>query len=165
MCEKLGAHAFHPACEAESERGYASGMGDGQDKQSRSYPSSSRKGDNSWQTSFVAGFSPPTGTLTALKWTSTQLCGSGKAQGLDGPYIVSVSQFPKPFLFIWKDSICKTFIQGLIANKSLHGATPLKGYTMAWPDNQCPIHTLISRDKMEAGELAHRLQEPLSLSL
>lgn len=100
----------------------------------------------------------------ALKWTSTQLCGSGKAHGLDGPYIVSVSQFPKPFLFIWKDSICKTFIQGLIANKSLHGATPLKGYTMAWPDNQCPIHALISRDKMDAGELAHRLQEPLSLS-
>lgn len=157
MCEKLGARAFHPACEAESERGYASGMGNGQDKQSTSYPSSSRKGDNSWQTSFVTGFSPPTGALTALKWTSIQLCGSGKAHGLDGPYIVSVSQFPKPFLFNWKDSICKTFIQGLIANKSLHGATPLKGYTMAWPHNQCPIHALISRDKMDAGELAHRL--------
>ena len=110
-------------------------------------------------------FFPPNGTLMALKWTSTQLCGSGKAQGLDGPYIVNVSQFPKPFLFIWKDSICKTFIQGLIANKSLHGATPLKDYTMAWPDNQCPIHALISRDKMDVGELAHRLQEPLSLSL
>lgn len=165
MCEKLVTHAFHPACEAESERGYASGMGNSQDKQSRSYPTSSRKGDNSWQASFVTVFSPPIGTLTALKWTSTQLCGSGKAHGLDGPYIVSVSQFPKPFLFIWKDSICKTFIQGLIANKSLHGATPLKGYTMAWPDNQCPIHALISRDKMDAGELAHRLQETLSLSL
>lgn len=32
MCEKLGGCAFHPACEAESERGYASGMGNGQDK-------------------------------------------------------------------------------------------------------------------------------------
>lgn len=110
-------------------------------------------------------FYPPTGALAALKWTSIQLCGSERAHGLDGPYIVSVSQLPKPFLFIWKDSICKTFIQGLIANKSLHGATLLKGYTMPWPHNQCPIHALISRDKMDVGELAHRLQETLSLSL
>lgn len=33
-----------------------SGMGTSQDKQPRSFPSSSRKGDNSWQECFVTGF-------------------------------------------------------------------------------------------------------------
>lgn len=60
---------------------------------------------------------------------------------------LTVSELPKPFLFIGREPIYKTFIQGLITNKSPHGATPLKGYTIAWLGNQGLIHVLITGDK------------------
>lgn len=63
-----------------------------------------------------------------------------------------VSQLPKPFLFIRRSPICKTFIQGLITNKSPHEATPLKGCTIAGLGNQGPIHALMSEWCERCGE-------------
>lgn len=117
-------------------------------KNPQNIPTSFWKGHNpEGRPAFVTGCYLPTGALEALKWTNIQLCGSKSAHWALMVPVLRVSQLPKPFLFIRRDPICKTFIQGLIINKSLHGATPLKGCTIAWPGNQCPIHALISGDK------------------
>lgn len=100
----------------------------------------------------------------SLEVDKSTILGQWKRMAWMAPTVSECFSTHKPLLFIWRDSICKTFIQGLIANKSLHGAMLLKDYTMAWPDNQCPIHALIRRDKMDMGELAHdsRRQSPCS---
>lgn len=91
----------------------------------------------------------------SLQVDKSTILGQWKHVAWMAPTVSECFSTPKPLLFIWRDSICKTFIQGLIANKPLHGASLLKGHTMAWPDNQCPIHALIRRDRMVVEELAH----------
>lgn len=151
--EKLVANYFHLG--AGFEKGCSQGWVPAKIKQPRSCPSSSRKGDNPGHACFVTGCYLPTWGSGSLEVDKSTILGQWKHMAWTAPTVSDCFSTHKPLLFIWRDSICKTFIQGLIANKSLHGATLLKGCTMAWPDNQCSIHALIRRDKLDVGELAH----------
>ena len=123
--------------------------GTSQDKQSRKYTQFFQEGTQPWGQTCICNW------LLSANWGSGSLEVDKQTimrklkhtlQALMGPTL-RVSQPLKPFLFIGRDPICKTFIQGLITNKSPHGDTPLKGCTIAWLGNQCPIHALISEDK------------------